>query len=505
MIGARGSVGRTSALLAAAAALAVLSTAGPSAVRADGIWSSLRQAVGVETAMRQPALAALEDFIKARPAGTRTTVELAAHAGAEGHWTFLDRRGETFTVGTPDEMKRVVATLAPDADPKAMLLLHLSDATVFERAAMLKELPAGARLGLVTHGQSYPLLRVREGGKDILRAAVRSRLQVEIGDRDTFVEALLQLARPLEPRFVRVLSLEPGGPQTLIRAPAADPASGRPPLDAIDPFKLSAALPALRGQTAVVSGKITGEYLAFRPPSGSEATILAGDVLSAAARANVDLVVVQSETPHQPGGRNWLWQRFAIEGLDKALAHATFADFLETLAGGRGEIVVRLAAAGRERLVMRIAAPESALGPGIGGVLQEMTVGITGTIAPTTIVAHTTTFAHRRELSLRLVPLVPSSWQAVYGACLLLGGLGLAAARRWWGRLWPAEQRADYGGAGGYWAARVFRLAAFALVFLPLAGPAALVATLLGLAGKRAARPEATPATPADAGTSTPG
>ena len=488
MIGGR-ELGRPIVAMAVlAAAVAGITIAQSAPVRADGMWSSLRQVVGVETAARRPALAELEAFIKSQPANPAAAVGLAAHAGAEGHWTFLNRRGETFTVGTSDEMKRVVATLAPDADPKALLLVHLSDATVFERVAMLKELPAGAKIGLVAGGVSYPLIRVREGGKETLRAAVRSRLQIEIGDRDAFDEALRQLARPLEPRFVRVLSLEPGGPETLVRTPAPDPRSGRPPLAAIDPYKLSAALSALRGQTAVMSGRMTGDYLAFKPPSGDEATILAGDVLSAAARSNVDLVVVQSVTPHQPGGRNWLWQRFAIDGLDKALEHATFADFLETLAGGRGEIAVALTTAGRERLVMRIDAPTSAFGSGIGGVLQEVTAGITGTISPTTLVAHLTTTAHRRELSLRLVPLVPSSWQAIYGGCLLLGILGIVTARRWWSRLWPAEQRADYGGTGGYMAAHTLRIVAFAAIFLPIAGPAAVVATVLGLIGGLAGR-----------------
>lgn len=482
----------------AAAALAIGALAGAhSEARADGIWSSLRQAAGLESKARKTELTVLDAFIRSRPESPRTQVELAAHAGAEGHWTFLNRRGDTFTVGTPDEMRRVVAALAPDADPKSVLTVHLSAETVFERAMLLKELPVGSRLSLVSGADTFPLIRARDSGK--LIAAVRSRLQIEIGrERGLFEEAIRQIARPLEPRLVRIVSLEPKGPETLPRWPAIDPASRRPPLAAIDPYKLPAALSTLRGQTAVISGRIAGQYLTFRPPSGSEATILAADVVQAAARSNVDLVLVQSPTPHQPGGRNWLWQRFAIDGLDKALGHATVADFLETLAGGRGAVLIKTSSPGGERIALDIAVPEGALGSGIGGVLHEVTAGITGNISPTTILAHLTTTAHRRELSLRVVPMVPSSWQAMYGAALLLGLLGMPAARRWWSRIWPAENRAEYGGVGGYWAARVSRLAAFALVFVPVIGPVAVAATVLEMLKsliRRAAR-DANPGTP---------
>src|SRR6185295_3545319 len=34
---------------------------------------------------------------------------LAAQATQEGHWRFVNRAGETFTAGTPEELKRVAA------------------------------------------------------------------------------------------------------------------------------------------------------------------------------------------------------------------------------------------------------------------------------------------------------------------------------------------------------------------------------------------------------------
>ena len=43
-------------------------------------------------------------------------------------------------------------------------------------------------------------------------------------------------------------------------------------------------------------------------------------------------------TPRQPGGRNWLWQRIAVGGLDDALKRATLGDFLDALGKARGGV-----------------------------------------------------------------------------------------------------------------------------------------------------------------------
>jgi hypothetical protein len=40
-------------------------------------------------------------------------IALAAQATQEGHWRFVNKAGETFTAGTPDELKRVASVLLP--------------------------------------------------------------------------------------------------------------------------------------------------------------------------------------------------------------------------------------------------------------------------------------------------------------------------------------------------------------------------------------------------------
>ncbi len=453
------------------------------------IWSQITSSGVPGEPGSDAGIAAATAALKNLPPPPRNHAVLAAHAGAEGHWAFANSRGETFTVATPDEMRRVVATLAPEAaeakspSPQIPLSIHLTYSSASDRTAMLKDLPSGARL-FVLHGRnSYPLAATGRGTEQRWHAAVHSRLHLEISQRPVFDEALRQLARPLDKHLLRVLSLEPDGPKALVRWPKPDPKTGRLPTDVIDPYKLPAALSSLRGQAAVISGRIDGDYLYFRPSSGKETTLLSADVTGAAARAGVDLLFVQSSMPHQPGGRNWLWLRFDIDGLNRAMDHATFGDFLETLAGGRGNITLAARNISPDRLALEVRPPPPAV-ERLSGMLRDVATGITGNVSPTSIVAYLVTVEHRRELSLRLVPMIPSTWQATYLACLMLSALGLTVAHRWWSRLWPAEQADEYASRAAFLAARATRMLMFLCLFLPLVGPAALLATLGGLLTK---------------------
>jgi drug/metabolite transporter (DMT)-like permease len=87
--------------------------------------------------------------------------------------------------------------------------------------------------------------------------------------------------------------------------------------------------------------------------------------------------------------------------------------------------------------------------------------------------------ARQEELDLRLVPGVPSSLQFAYLISLVAGLIGWEHAFAWFARIWPPEAREEYRGAFGYHAARLVRLAALVLVFLPILGLPALVATML--------------------------
>ena len=95
--------------------------------------------------------------IKALPTAGKGAV-LAAHATPEGHWKFVNREGEVFTAGTPDELARAVPTLLPDAG-NGKLAIYLTEDTVFGERARIKDLPKGAALHVVVGRDSYPLVR----------------------------------------------------------------------------------------------------------------------------------------------------------------------------------------------------------------------------------------------------------------------------------------------------------------------------------------------------------
>ena len=69
---------------------------------------------------------------------------LAAHATPEGHWQFVNREGQVYTAGTPDELKRVMPTLAPEAIAagESKLTLYVSEDSLFDNRTALSQLPA---------------------------------------------------------------------------------------------------------------------------------------------------------------------------------------------------------------------------------------------------------------------------------------------------------------------------------------------------------------------------
>ncbi len=213
------------------------------------------------------ALDSAAAHVKALPAMADRPA-LAAQATQEGHWRFVNRAGETFTAGTPEELKRVAAVLLPDARADARLALYVTEDTILLNRAALKDLPAGTELYVVVGRESYRILRQGEGER--LYAQVRANLVVEMSNRKAFDEAVWQLTRPLNKANVRVLALEPGGPPRLASAPRIDPATKRALVDTIDPASLTAALGSVRGQTVLVTGRVDGRVLYVQPSSGPE-------------------------------------------------------------------------------------------------------------------------------------------------------------------------------------------------------------------------------------------
>ena len=427
------------------------------------------------------ALEGAASYITKLPAQAKA-IPLAAHATAEGHWSFINRQGELFTAGTVDEMGRVAQVLAPESGAGSKLAIYLSEDSVFQHSNTLKDLPAGADLHVVAGDNSYCLSRRASASGETLLAEVRPNIVVEIGERRLFEEAVFQLGRPLNRSNIRVLALEPSGPKTLSAVPSYDPATKNALVDAIDPGALPAALGKLRGQTVLMTGRVEADVLHFKPASGPESKISVTDIARAAEAADVHLILLQSSATRQPGGRNWLWQTIEVAGLDDALKRASFGDFLNAFGAGRGELIVSASPSIPGRIHLKAAPSGEASVPltdQVGGWLNETAGELTGNVIVQGIQAFVPDRERQEELDARFIPGIPSWIQFTYLGSLIAGLIGWEFALAWWSRAWPPERREEYRGAVGYHAARGVRLLAFLLMFAPIVGIPAFVCTMV--------------------------
>jgi hypothetical protein len=407
---------------------------------------------------------------------------LAVHATPEGHWKFVNREGEVFTAGNADELARVRTVLAPEAAAGDKLALYLSEDTVFAERALLKDLPPDAELYVVSGNDGFRLRRSSDGTTVSLAAEVRPNITVALDNRKLFDETVFQLGRPLNRSNIRVLALEPGGPQRLSHAPRFDPVTRHPQVDQVDPASLSDALRRLSGQTVLVTGRVDGDALAFVPATGgAEQKVFLRNIASAAENADVNLVIVEASGPRQPGGRNWLWQKVGVAGLDEAMKRATFADFLSALGGAGSKLEVTAAEAGQGRIVMR-AVPVTDSAIPLSTTVTEWVGELSGQLIVQAVEVQARDRSRQAELDARLIPGIPSTIQFVCIAGVVLGLLAWPMSRRWWGRVWPPERREGYGGRAGYVAAAAVRNLAYVALFLPLVGmPAFLWSAVLQL------------------------
>jgi hypothetical protein len=421
--------------------------------------------------------------IKNLPRQAEGGAVLAAQAMPEGHWRFVNQAGETFTAGTPEEVRRAGSVLVPEAKANAHLVVYVTEDTIFSYRAALHDLPKGTELHVVVGSDSYRVLRRGAGAGEQFYAEISPGLVVRLSDAKAFAEAVWQLARPLNKANVRVLALEPDGPSVLASAPRIDPASGRALIDVIDPASLAGAMRAVRGQTLLVTGRIEGGLLHVQPASGAERSVPLGELFKAAEEGDVNLIVLRAtSTPRQPGGRNWFWQKIQVKGLDEALQRARLADFLDGLAGPGRRFEAVAAPSGRLRATLELEPVDLPAATGsrpLGDIVSDMVADITGNIVFAGARANMQSSERQREIDTRIIPGVPSGLQISYLIFFAFGMLGVPISRRWWQRIWPPESRSEYAGALGYWLARLVRGGAFLLVFLPLTAPASMPLALL--------------------------
>jgi hypothetical protein len=449
---------------------------------------------------RQSETAQLENavgFIGKLAVGDDQAV-VAAHCDEAGHWSFVSRTGERFTAANPAEVQNAWRNLVPQIGEKSeRLTILLTPDTVMQRGERLKDLPQRAALRMPSGDSAYELESATSTKPAHLR--LRPRMYLDVPTQTQFSEVMWHLRRPINKARIRMLSMQSGGPGKLTAEPRQDPVSKKPLVDMVDPVQLPGAFSAIRGQTALILGRQGPARL-----SGWTSTketdpiyVQAGDgkdmaldlpALRRSAAANaVTLVVLLTTSAAQPGGRNWLWQRVEVKGLETAVARPTFADFLEAMAWQTG-LGMRVETApdgerARTDLFIRhdAALAGSTLPSRVVGAMIDLAAEAVGKLSIVGVKVTLPESRRQREMDRRFVMWLPSTFQWAYTLALVLGMLGAATSWRWWRSIWPEEKPAEYASRPAYWAARGVRAIVYALIFLPLSAPVSLPMGLIGL------------------------
>ncbi|MBK9080074.1 MAG: hypothetical protein IPL91_13680 [Hyphomicrobium sp.] len=404
---------------------------------------------------------------------------LAAHATPEGHWQFVNRDGEVFTAGTSEEISRVLPTLAPEAVAagESKLSLYVSQDSIFQNRAALDALPSDTDLHVVTDSGSFALTRTGSGADAVLRAAIKPNLIAKLDNGDLFDEAMSYLGRPLNSSNIRTLAIEPGAAKSLSSAPKIDAASKVPLVDQIEPSFLASAFASIRGQTALVVGRVEGGKLIVSPSTGGELSRDLTELVEAARRNDVNLVVLHTDAARQPGGRNWLWQSVEVGGLDDAMKTATFGDFLDALAARRGgfEITAAHDGGGRVHLAAVPSQPTAGISEDASSLLGDVVSHVTGEFVSAAVDVYGRDQSTQMEYDGRLIPGIPVAIQIPYLLSLVAGVLAWPTVRGWWCRLWPPQPAKTGHGRIARVISSIPREAVFWLVFLPLTGIPAII------------------------------
>lgn len=420
--------------------------------------------------------------------------DIAASITQVGHWQLANPAGEPFTASGPQELARALETLATDArHAKRPLRILIDDATLFDHANALAELPANSRLSVMIDGRDFAL-SPPDDSTSRRRIEIRPGLLADASNLATLLEVLHQLERPLRRPKVRMLALEPGGSIALSRVPVVDPGARHARPDVVDPSHLAEALPALAGQLLLVSGRLEKNTLIYKPGSGRGGAVSL-DMLKSTVRTNdISLLLLDASSARQPGTRNWLWQRIALSSMEKAMGGATFGEFLRALAGEPDTLIVTARAPARDRIdlliepsVKRQVAPVAQLTQVVSGTWSNIVSETAGAISVRSLKASMLTVNRQQELERRILPGVPYVAQVGYLVLMSLGFLAFPVASAWWQRIWPHETATDYEGHAGLVLAHAVRGAALVLAFLPLVALPALCVRLIKAPSARTA------------------
>ncbi len=414
-------------------------------------------------------------FIKRLPPDG-TIRRIAAGTDESGHLRIATANGGEWTVATPGELTAALRKAGDKADglrtggSARTTAIFVPDTDLYRHRHLFANLPAEIDLRLIHRDKRhYRVTSTAEAGRVRWRVQVHKNVQLTFPQPEILDEMLFRLERTINRSSIRLLRLEPGHRAQVPSVPRTF-GQGLPDADAVDPGRLTTQLHSIRGQTAIITGRIEGGVLVADAGKAGVSRTPIAVLRKAAANADVNLIVLDTQSPVQAGVRGLFGSRARFPALAEAFQRGTFGDFLDALTTPDAPLLLTAQREGERHIaissVRRNVAPpaETSLAPEVARMVVHG--------------AHITARDREEaeEHDMRIMVWLPSwiGFALLGNAVLGIMAWGTAWSL-WWSKIWKQRSRDRHRNALTWLGERITRIVVFFVLFLPIAGGPALL------------------------------
>ncbi|WP_161599744.1 hypothetical protein [Roseibium sediminis] len=432
----------------------------------------------------------LEDgiwFAKKLPAKAGAA-NMALLPGENGTWRLITEAGDEVPLSSLDEMAgaadgaatQVVKGLAGDA-PKITKLkntqIAIREADFFKLRDQIGDIPKSLDLQIVRNsGKTLPLKQVRAGDK--------SRLMVEL-DKDVLLNPknlramdanLKFLDTPVKQADLKIARFDSTAKakQQAARQTLNDPTS------ILDPNLLESSLAKYKNRTLMLGGKVTtdpatGAKVLQVKDGGKIVNLDLATLDASAARQRVNLMLVDTGTPTQPGK-----SLFSKTSLEKRFATAqtafTQADLMKAVTPPNAKTIINAAEDGKTRITMTTRHFDADPAAAAAAAADDYTLAGWLLEGGARVAARQVTYFaedpdHTEEMNGRWLPWFKNMDLIVYSVFAVVFVFTATKTWGWWKALWrmvARKSREDEDFPKGVRIARMITFAPFSMVmFFP--------------------------------------
>ncbi|WP_319531056.1 hypothetical protein [uncultured Cohaesibacter sp.] len=358
-----------------------------------------------------------------------------------GSWRLVGVEGEAHTLSKLDDLAGSLEAHFDDVPKRAAIAVREED--FFKLREDLTSRPNGADLHLVRNrAQILPLVVKSDGGKPRLMVVLGPKMLLDPSSVRALDANIDLMRRGLNRSDLKMARFDSQSASAQASAQAADPIASLAP-DALD-----ISLSRYKNKTLVLTGKIEAEAASNQRwlvvQDGKEARRISLDALEKSADVQrVNLMIVQSSTPRQPG-TGW----FNKSGFEKRFADAQSAmtqrDLFEALTPPDAMAVIRSSREGGHRVVLsaNFDTPRSAATSESGGFAKLARATGEGLLeVPFRIGVHSIRInaeepRHTDEVNGRWIPWVSNGDLIAIAIVLVVSLIVSLVTWHWWAGIW---------------------------------------------------------------------